>query len=52
MSQSSPVTPALDATLQDRIIKWGYAVCEAALPKHVDNTLPPPGNFPYSAAGV
>ena len=42
---------ALDATLQDRIINWGYAVCDAALRKHVDNTLPPPGNFPYPAAG-
>lgn len=43
---------ALDATLQDRIVNWGYAVCDAALRKHVDNTLPPPGNFPYPAAGV
>jgi NTE family protein len=44
---------ALDPTLQDRIINWGYAVCDAALRKHVDNTLPPPGNyFPYPAAGV
>ncbi|HEX5703559.1 MAG TPA: patatin-like phospholipase family protein [Pyrinomonadaceae bacterium] len=43
---------ALDTTLQDRIVNWGYAVCDAALRKHVDNTLPPPGNFPYPTAGV
>ena len=43
---------ALDATLQDRIINWGYAVCDAALRKHVDTTLPPPVNYPYPAAGI
>lgn len=45
---------ALDATLQERIINWGYAVCDAALRKHVDvdRTLPKPENFPYAAAGV
>lgn len=43
---------ALDATLQERIINWGYAVCDAALRKHVDATLPPPVSFPYPAAGV
>ena len=42
----------LDTTLQDRIINWGYAVCDAALRKHVNNTLPAPGNFPYAAARV
>jgi len=43
---------ALDATLQERIINWGYAVCDAALRKHVDGTLPAPIAFPYPAAGV
>jgi NTE family protein len=43
---------ALDATLQERIINWGYAVCDAALRKHVDPTLPAPVAFPYPAAGV
>lgn len=27
---------AHDATLQEKIINWGYAVCDAALRKHVD----------------
>jgi NTE family protein len=43
---------ALDATLQERIINWGYGVCDAALRKHVDNTLPRPTGFPYPSAGV
>jgi NTE family protein len=43
---------ALDAPVQDRLINWGYAVCDAALRKHVDNSLPAPANFPYPAAGI
>ena len=43
---------ALDATVQEKIINWGYAVCDAALRKHVDGTLPAPVAFPYPAAGV
>lgn len=36
----------LDDTVQERLINWGYAVCDAALRKHVDTTLPA-GKFPY-----
>ena len=43
---------ALDAALQEKIINWGYAVCDATLRKHVDGTLPAPVGFPYPAAGV
>lgn len=43
---------ALDPTLQEKIINWGYAVCDAALRKHVDGTLLVPIAFPYPAAGV
>ena len=38
--------------VQDRVINWGYAACDAALRKHVDTSLPAPGGFPYPAAGV
>jgi NTE family protein len=37
---------------QERLINWGYAVCDAAMRKHVDPTLPTPVGFPYPAAGV
>jgi NTE family protein len=40
----------LDDKLQERLINWGYAVCDAALRRHVDGTIPK-GAFPY-AGGV
>jgi NTE family protein len=39
----------LDRTLQERLINWGYAVCDAAIRKHFDRALPRPVAFPYSA---
>ena len=42
----------LDSALQERIINWGYAVCDAAIRAHVDPTAPPPAGFPYPAAGL
>jgi NTE family protein len=42
----------LDDALQERLINWGYAVCDAGLRKHVDPTLQRPMNFPYPTAGV
>jgi len=37
----------MDDSLQERLINWGYAVCDAALRKHVDGTLTPNPAFPY-----
>ena len=37
----------LAADLQERLINWGYAVCDAALRRHVDPNLPKPAGFPY-----
>ena len=42
----------LDDMLQERLINWGYAVCDAGLRAHVDTTLTAPGDFPYPAAAV
>lgn len=42
----------LNAELQERLINWGYAVCDAALRKHVNPGLPKPGQLPYPATGV
>ena len=42
----------LDDTLQEQLINWGYAVCDAALRKHVEPTLPKPSTFPYPNVGV
>jgi NTE family protein len=43
---------AIEATLQERLINWGYAICDAAMRSHVDQTLPGPAEFPYPAAGL
>lgn len=38
--------------LQERLINWGYSVCDAALRAHYDTTLKPPVAFPFPDAGV
>ena len=43
---------ALPSERKDQLINWGYAVCDAAMRKHVDPALPAPADFPYSASGV
>jgi NTE family protein len=42
----------MDDELQERLINWGYAVCDAAMRQHVDKALPPPRGFPYPARAV
>ena len=37
----------LDEATQEALINWGYAVCDAALRKHVNPRLQPPPAFPY-----
>ncbi len=37
----------LNSKTQERLINWGYAVCDAAMRKYVDTTLPAPDGFPY-----
>ncbi|HYM45635.1 MAG TPA: patatin-like phospholipase family protein [Solirubrobacteraceae bacterium] len=42
----------LDPVLQQRLINWGYAVCDAALRAHYEPKPAPPRGFPYPEAGV
>jgi NTE family protein len=42
----------LDAVHQERLINWGYAICDAGLRAHVDRQLEPPAGFPYPEAAV
>jgi NTE family protein len=50
----------LEPEVQERLINWGYAVCDAALRRHTADTLKqqfnltlqPPGGFPYPDAAV
>lgn len=43
---------ALPDIIQERLINWGYAVCDAALRSHVDTGLKPPAGFPYPNSAV
>src|SRR5262245_7659112 len=42
----------LDDDLQQRLINWGFAVCDAAVRKHLQGTFSKPSAFPYPASGV
>lgn len=42
----------LDALHQERLINWGYAVCDAAVRRWFDRDLPAPSAFPYPQAQV
>jgi NTE family protein len=43
---------AMDDVLQERLINWGYAVCDAALRKYVNPAIAAPVDFPFPAAKV
>jgi len=43
---------AMDDGLQDRLINWGYAICDASLRQHYNAALPAAKGFPYPASGV
>jgi NTE family protein len=38
--------------LQERLINWGYAVCDAAVRAHVDGGMSAPHGFPYPDRAV
>ncbi|MEU8417518.1 patatin-like phospholipase family protein [Amycolatopsis japonica] len=42
----------LPEVLQERLINWGYAACDAGMRKWVDTEATAPGGFPFPAAGV
>jgi len=37
----------LPISTSERLVNWGYAVCDAALRAHVDTTIPPAQGFPF-----
>lgn len=37
---------------QMRLINWGYAICDVAMRKHMDTSVPEPDAFPYPEAKV
>jgi len=42
----------IESVIQERLINWGYAICDAAMRKRVDPTLSAPRGFPYPASGI
>ena len=42
----------LESVDQERLINWGYAICDAAMRKWVDSTLGKPIHFPYPTSGL
>ncbi|HEX2778101.1 MAG TPA: patatin-like phospholipase family protein [Gemmatimonadaceae bacterium] len=43
---------AMSADTQQRLINWGYAVCDAAIRAHYLRDAAPPGGFPYARTKV
>lgn len=42
----------LDRVTQERLINWGYAICDTAMRKWLDATLQKPHTFPYPNSGI
>ncbi len=42
----------VEPLLQERLINWGFAVCDAAIRTHLDPALPKPQGFPYPNSGI
>ena len=42
----------LSGNAQERVINWGYAICDVAVRSWLDKSLPVPGGFPYPSSGV
>ena len=39
---------AMGESLQQRLVNWGYAICDAAIRKHIDPGIAKPQGFPFS----
>lgn len=42
----------LSSELQERLINWGYAACDAAVRRYVDASIAAPSALPYPGAGI
>jgi NTE family protein len=42
----------LESVVQERLINWGYAICDVAMRKWVEPGATPPTGFPYPSSGV
>jgi len=51
LAQTPTRLKRLDPEYQERLINWGYAICDTALRSHVDKNLPK-GVFPYPGSAI
>jgi NTE family protein len=42
----------MDPLTQERLVNWGYAVCDAAMRKHVEPAAAGPKGLPYPSSGI
>jgi NTE family protein len=42
----------MEPGIQEQLINWGYAVCDAALRRYAEPSLPRPDGFPYPESAV
>jgi NTE family protein len=52
LAQTATRLKGMDGALQEQLINWGYAICDAGMRKWVEPDAPPPTDFPYPAVGV
>ena len=52
LAQTATRLKEMDAALQERLINWGYAICDAGMRRWVEPDAPAPAQFPYPAVGV
>lgn len=52
LAQTKTRLKRLDSLVQERLINWGYAVCDAAMRRHVEKAASRPAGFPYPNSGV
>jgi NTE family protein len=52
LAQTATRLKEMDGALQERLINWGYAICDAGMRRWVEPDAPAPAQFPYPAVGV
>ena len=43
---------AMPGATQERLINWGYAICDTAVRRHVGSSVASPPGLPYPSAGI
>ena len=52
LAQTATRLKEMDGALQERLINWGYAICDAGMRRWVEPDAPAPAQFPYPAVGL